>query len=176
MSEKFSINEDSLLYQELPSLEPRVSRRERISQQGPADCPDCNRKQMGKALRSSRFSYMIFLVLMVIFFGVMKFLEYTDDSKQWNSYDKEHRTFTFSKNQEISTSLINQENRYGMSLLFRNKNKKTWSMSRVTIMLNEELLHEIVSNISLTTDEIHTSFIKLPKEIDSLEKLDIVIE
>ncbi|MGL4388846.1 MAG: hypothetical protein ACRCTJ_05590 [Brevinema sp.] len=171
-----SFNHDSLLYQEIPSLEPRVSRRERISQQGPADCPECSQKLLSNARQSTRFSYWLFLVLLVISFGIIQFLKITDNREKWLPYQKEHRIYTVNKNQKISASLINQEDRYGLSLLFRNTQTSTWNINYIKIALADEMLYETNINISMSRDKIYTTFIKLPKEIYSLEKINVDIK
>ncbi|MGL4562032.1 MAG: hypothetical protein ACRCV0_07095 [Brevinema sp.] len=169
-------NHDSLLYQELPSLSPRVSRSERISTQGLSDCPECSYQSLSKARQSVRFSYFLFLTLVILFFGVMKFTQIKNTEDNIESYHNGHMVLTINKKQTISVSLINQQHRYGLSLLFRNQQKQVWNINQISLLFKNELIEKTEINISLNKDAFVTTFIKLPKDINSLENINIVID
>lgn len=166
---------DSLLYQELDSLKPRVSRRERLSQKGTSDCPECINQELAKTRYSVKLSYRLFLTMILIFLGIFQISKIL--KKEDLIYTNDYKLFRYQDNQTISVSFINDKNRYGISLLMRNKNNNPWVIDTVHIS-EPNLINDlsIPLNIKILNNKFATKYISLPTNVQNLENIKIYIE
>ena len=166
--------ENELLYQDLPSLAPRVSRTERSMWSRKGGCTDCTSDGMNKARQQSKNLYSFFLALMAIGFVVTQFyIRKGGDPPLVEST----KTISVSFQKKIIVSLIDQENRYGISVLFRNNSSQKWLINNITVSETES--PETISypiEYTVGKKKFYSLFIPLPPSFDSIEKIQIIVD
>ncbi|MGL4676288.1 MAG: hypothetical protein ACRCWI_01305 [Brevinema sp.] len=164
--------EKDYLYQDLPSIKPRVSRSERLAQRK-TPCIDCRPNGIEKAKRSAKNLYFFYLAILAIGFVATQIYQKTNTAMPTIENSKQ---ISFSFSQKANISIIEQPHRYGISILFRNNNKnKIWNIKHFMILLKES--DTILTNIVLES-QIRSScsfFIPLEQKINDLNDIELII-
>ena len=89
--------------------------------------------------------------------------------------DKVKREFNFTNGNKLIVRLVQDKQKYGMSVFLENTAEKVWVIKRL-ILTNHEI--NFITNISLELykNEFETLFIALPFSISNLNKLTAEIE
>lgn len=168
-------DEKDLLYQELPSITPRVSREERLSQQRKGGCLDCN-PSLNRAKQGSKYLYYFYIGILGVSFLTIQFLK----NRQNNSYkgiETQHKTITVTFSQKIYITLIDQPNRYGLSLLFRNNSNQDWNIKN--IQFNDTKINNnqpIIINNRIKSKDFHTIFVPLKHSLKNINDIELRID
>ncbi len=164
--------EEKLLYQDLPSIKPRVSREERLSSRRKAPCSDCNPsfEKAKKGARNLRFFYMAILGI-----GIIATQLHQRQVKNVPTIVTKGTTINVSFSRKISVSLVEQTNRYGLSVVFRNNSGRTWDVGTVEITSANTLIQTVEIHQKISAKEYYSLFIPLDQEIDDIKDVNITL-
>ena len=165
-------NEKDLLYQDLPSIKNRVSRKERIALQRKGDCIDCKPDHLLVAKQSSKHLYRFFLALLVIFFLATKIYQKRVDV---DSFSKENtKTINVSFTKKITMTIVDTQSRYGISVVFRNTGNPNWNINTVKLEIpNSPDNKDITINHLLLKDDFYSIFIPLTQKVSRINDITI---
>lgn len=164
-----------LLYQDLPSLPPRISREERKSWRRKGDCPDCRNPHLETAKNQSKNLYFFYLVILAI--GVIAIQIYNRQNKKDYYVDENSKQIFHSITRRINITLITQQNRHGISVLFRNNSNKDWQINNALINIKNKdnnIIYPI--NQSIEAKDFYSLFIPLPTNFNVIEKIDFIVD
>jgi len=154
-------------------LNPRVSRKERLSLQRTSTISDSMTTSLNRAKRNAKYLYFFYLVILAI--GIAISIYYTRTKKDFK-INIPIKTNRFSFNRKIISSFINQKNRYGISIIIRNQSSNTWELKKILITSNK-LSNNIEFKITkpIFPKKYQVYFIPLPKMINDLDDIDLRI-
>ncbi|MGL5956221.1 MAG: hypothetical protein ACRC0X_06400 [Brevinema sp.] len=165
--------EKDYLYQDLPSIKPRISREERLLQRRQTPCIDCQPHGIEKAKQSFKHLYFFYLAVLAMGFVTIQIYQKINAPAQ---IIENSRQILFSLSQKAHISIIEQPNRYGISILFRNNSKnKPWNIQNFTISLknSDTVLTNLVLDRNITGS--YSLFIPLEQKINNLNNIDLII-
>lgn len=165
---------DPLLYQNLPSIKPRVSREERATSRRKGYCPDCQ-PSLNKAKKSAKNLYYFFISLLAIgFIGVQL---YQKQNKTETVIKEQSKSLSISFSQKISMTLVDQSNRQGISLLLRNNSSNPWNIDTIDVRSpSHNFSQKIELFQSIPKKDFYSLFISLPENIDNINDIDISLK
>ena len=167
-----NIDEKDLLYQDLPSIKNRVSRKERISLQRNGDCVGCKPDHLVTARQRSKHLYRFFLALLVIFFLAAKIYQKRVDV---DSFSKESsKTISVSFTKKITMTIVDIQSRYGISVVFRNTGNQKWNINTIKLAIPDSPDNkDILINHSLLKDDFYSVFIPLTQKVNKINDITI---
>lgn len=167
-------DEKDLLYQDLPSIKNRVSRKERIGLQRKGDCIDCKPDHLVIAKQKSKHLYYFFLALLVIFFIAAQIYQRRVNV---DSFSKESsKTIRVSFAKKVTMTIVDQQSRYGISLIFRNTGNQVWNINTITLAIpNSPDNRDILIDQVLLTDDFYSIFIPLTQKVNKINDITVII-
>lgn len=167
-------NEKHLLYQDLPSIKPRVSRDERLSMKRQSHCADCT-PAINKAKQGAKNLYFFYLAVLAIgFVGIQLHLK--NQKSNSSSIKTQSKHISISLSQKINITLIDQDQRYGLSILFRNNSSNIWEIKSINLRIaDSEFTKEIDINTSVDSDSFYSVFIPFEQKINNIKNVEVLI-
>ncbi len=164
--------EEKLLYQDLPSIKPRVSREERLASRRNKPCSDCNPsfERAKKSAKHLRFFYMAILGI-----GIIATQIYQKRVNTVPTITTKNTVINVSFSQKISVTLVEQPHRYGLSVLFRNNGGRTWEVGTIEITSVGVPLQKVEINQKISSKDFYSLFIPLAQEIDDIKDINITL-
>lgn len=168
------MKKEEKLYLNLESIEPRVSRTERLALRRKGDCPDCGNQILNKAKRGVKHLYWFYLVILVLGLATLVYYNKFQKNDHYTMHTPINVT-NISFNRKIISSFIEQKNRYGISMIIRNHSSKKWNLKKIIISskkLKNKLEFQISEPIKAKNYQVY--FITLPKDILDFDDFEIL--
>ncbi len=164
--------EEKLLYQDLSSIKPRVSREERLASRRNTPCSDCS-PSFNRAKKSAKNLYFFYIAILALGFVATQI--HQRRVNQLPSIETKNKQISVSFSQKISITLIDQPSRYGLSILFRNNSRDTWNVDNIELTLDDLSNHNIKINQQIPPKDFYSLFIPLSQKINNIDKVNITI-
>jgi len=165
-------DEKDLLYQDLPSIKNRISRKERITFQRKGDCIDCKPDHLAIAKQKSKHLYRFFLALLIIFFIAVQIHQRRTGTDSFTKESSKIIQVSFTK--KITMTLVDQQSRYGISVVFRNTGNQSWNINTIKLDIpNSPDNKDIFIDHSLSKDSFYSIFIPLTQKVNKINDITI---
>ena len=165
-------DEKKILYQDLPSIKNRVSRKERFSLQRNSDCIDCKPDHLVIAKQKSKQLYYFFIALLAICFIAVQIYQRKIDV---DSFSKESsKTIKVSFTTKITMTIVDTQSRYGISAVFRNTGNQNWNIKTITLAIPDSPDNkDILIDYSISKDDFYSIFIPLTQKVNKINDITI---